>query len=134
MDHVKELTQIDYLLDYGCIPSGPRGWKDPNAVVHTIDIDLASNFAKQAHDKLGDIAAVNDTYGWILLKKGNKKKGLELLTKAHESEPDVNEIKYHYAIALYETGNKKEAKVLLSQLKSDKGNFEGKGDIDKYLN
>ena len=134
-ENKKQPAAIEILSDLGDkFQSDPAKLNDLAWVAHTIDIDLAAKFAKQAHNKLGDMAAVNDTYGWVLLKKGNKNKGLELLAKAHESEPEVKEIEYHYAIALYETGNKKKAKALLRQLKRDKSDFEGKSDIDKYLN
>jgi len=59
--------------------------KDPRAL----------EYAKKAYDLAPNVAAIADTYGWILVEKGELKKGIELLTKAAALEPENQEILYH---------------------------------------
>lgn len=59
--------------------------KDPRAL----------EYAKRAYDLAPDVAAIADTYGWILVERGDLQKGIELLTKAAALEPDNQEILYH---------------------------------------
>lgn len=59
--------------------------KDPRAL----------EYAKRAYDIAPNVAAIADTYGWILVEKGELKKGIELLTKAAALEPENQEILYH---------------------------------------
>ncbi len=103
-------------------------------VIYPMDIDFASVLAKKAYEKLGSTIAVIDTYGWILLKKGENQKGLALLKEAYEGMPEVDEIAYHYAVALYENGSPEEAKPIFIKLNAGERKFEGKEDINQYIN
>lgn len=59
--------------------------KDPRAL----------EYAKRAYDLAPNVAAIADTYGWILVERGDLQKGIELLTKAVALEPENQEIQYH---------------------------------------
>jgi tetratricopeptide (TPR) repeat protein len=59
--------------------------KDPRAL----------EFAKRAYDAAPNVAAIADTYGWILVERGDLQKGIELLTKAATLEPENKEILQH---------------------------------------
>ncbi|HSC68121.1 MAG TPA: tetratricopeptide repeat protein [Cellvibrio sp.] len=59
--------------------------KDPRAV----------EYAKKAYDLAPNTAPIVDTYGWILVEKGELEKGVELLTKAAELDPASKEISDH---------------------------------------
>jgi predicted Zn-dependent protease len=59
--------------------------KDPRAL----------EYAKKAYEVAPDVAAVADTYGWILVESGELQQGIELLTKAAELDPDNQEILNH---------------------------------------
>jgi putative PEP-CTERM system TPR-repeat lipoprotein len=74
--------------------------KDPSAV----------EYAEKALKLAPDSAAVADTLGWILLERGDTKRGLELLGQAAAGAPNSLEIRVHYAKALVRTGDKTAAK------------------------
>lgn len=59
--------------------------KDPRAV----------EYAKKAYELAPNSAAIADTYGWILVEKGELAKGIELLTKAVQLDPESKEIADH---------------------------------------
>lgn len=63
--------------------------KDPRAV----------EYAKKAYDIAPNVAAIADTYGWILVETGELEKGIEILSKATELEPENSEIKDHLSKA-----------------------------------
>ncbi|MGH7341706.1 MAG: tetratricopeptide repeat protein, partial [Candidatus Rokuibacteriota bacterium] len=70
--------------------------KDPGALDH----------AEKAYRLAPDNAAVADTLGWILVERGDTKRGLELLGKATAAAPNALEIRLHYAKALARAGDK----------------------------
>ena len=51
--------------------------------------------AEQAYNLAPKSASVVDTYGWVLFKTGEQKKGKELLAQALELDPDNPEIQAH---------------------------------------
>lgn len=59
--------------------------KDPRAL----------EVAKRAYDVAPNVAAIADTYGWILVERGDLQKGIEVLTKAVALEPENKEILQH---------------------------------------
>lgn len=59
--------------------------KDPRAI----------EYAKKAYDLAPNTAPIADTYGWILVEKGDLVRGIELLNKAAQLDPDNKEIQEH---------------------------------------
>lgn len=59
--------------------------KDPRAL----------EYAKKAYDLAPNTAPIADTYGWILVEKGDLVRGIELLNKAAQLDPDNKEIQDH---------------------------------------
>lgn len=59
--------------------------KDPRAL----------EYAKKAYDLAPNTAPIADTYGWILVEKGDLVRGIELLSKAAQLDPDNKEIQEH---------------------------------------
>jgi len=55
----------------------------------------AAEYAKKAYEIAPNVAAIVDTYGWILVEKGELEKGVELLTKAVSLDPESQEILNH---------------------------------------
>lgn len=55
--------------------------------------------ARAAYDIAPELAAVIDTYGWILFKSGQRERGLELLEQALEKDPENSEIAAHVEAA-----------------------------------
>ncbi|WP_049631525.1 tetratricopeptide repeat protein [Cellvibrio sp. pealriver] len=59
--------------------------KDPRAL----------EYAKKAYEMAPNSAPIADTYGWILVERGELAKGIEILSKAVQLEPDNKEIIDH---------------------------------------
>ncbi len=53
------------------------------------------DIAKRAYDVAPNVAAIADTYGWILVERGELQKGIEVLGKAAALEPENKEILQH---------------------------------------
>src|SRR5690606_17611729 len=78
--------------------------------------------ARAAYKLKPDVAAIADTYGWILLSRGEKAEALDILQKAAGMAPASADIRYHFAKALAENGKKdaalREAQSVLSLTES----------------
>ena len=88
--------------------------------------------AKRAYDSAPGVAAVADTYGWILVQSGKPKDAVELLRQAAATGKDPT-IEYHYAAALAGAGDKEQSRRLLTELLGRSSSFEGAGDARKLL-
>ena len=86
------------------------------AAMETKDPD-ALGYAERAYAKAPENASVLDTYGWLLLQKGDVKRAVEMLTAAVKRAPTAPDIRLHLAKALVEANDKpaarKEVDVLL---------------------
>jgi putative PEP-CTERM system TPR-repeat lipoprotein len=70
----------------------------------------ALGYAEKAYAAAPNSPAIADTLGWLLVEKGDAKRGTEILAKAAASAPNALEIRLHYAKALLKTGDKSGAK------------------------
>jgi Flp pilus assembly protein TadD len=73
----------------------------------------ASVVAKRAYDAAPQSAAVQDTYGWILVESGDLAGGTNLIREAAKALPDSAEVQYHLGAALARSGQVEEARKLL---------------------
>jgi putative PEP-CTERM system TPR-repeat lipoprotein len=79
----------------------------------------AIEYAERAYTLAPNVAGVNNTYGWLLVQKGNTARGIELLRRAVELAPnDVNK-RLILARALVKAGDKSAAKKELAGLAKD---------------
>jgi Flp pilus assembly protein TadD len=69
----------------------------------------ALSLAEQAYNAASQSPAVADTYGWLLVRKGDTGKGLDLLKQAAAGLPREAEVLYHHAYALAKAGRKADA-------------------------
>ena len=72
--------------------------------------------AEEAHEKAPKSAAIMDTLGWILVRKGRVDDGAKFLEKASELAPDQGDIAYHHAVALNKSGRTSDARRKLRKL------------------
>lgn len=87
----------------------------------------AAGLAAEAYQLAPEVAAVADTYGWILVRSGQTVQGLAMLQKANRLSPQDPEVSYHLAYALNASGKKDEARQMLKGLVED-------GKAFRYLN
>jgi putative PEP-CTERM system TPR-repeat lipoprotein len=89
----------------------------------------ALGYAERALKLAPNSAAVLDTYGMLLVKKGEVDKGLSYLSRALTIAPGSNEIRLNYAKALIKAGKKEDARSELRTLQGAKENFKGKQEV-----
>jgi len=73
------------------------------------DLDLALTYARAAQQKLPNFLEVNDTIGWIYLKKNMTSDALGSFKILIDATPNNPEYRYHYAMALFQSGNRVDA-------------------------
>jgi putative PEP-CTERM system TPR-repeat lipoprotein len=88
--------------------------------------------ARQAYDSAPAVAAIADTYGWILLESGKAAQALPILASAAQGSSD-SATQYHYAVALIKTGSREEGLKRLRELLARDAHFDGAADARKLL-
>ena len=74
-----------------------------------------------------------DTLGWIMVKTGDAKAGVSLLSQASTQRPTDPTLKYHLAVALKDTGKPAEATPILAALVASPEDFDDKPAARKLL-
>jgi putative PEP-CTERM system TPR-repeat lipoprotein len=95
----------------------------------------ALELAKKAYAAAPAHPMVADTYGWLLVEKGEVGEGIEILRKAAASPGATPEIRYHLAAALARNGQRDTALGMLRKLETDRGNgYESiRPDVERLL-
>jgi tetratricopeptide (TPR) repeat protein len=78
------------------------------------DLDDALTKAQRAKQLLPNLAEINDTLGWIYLKKNLPDNAVEIFKDLVSKQPNQSTFRYHLAMALSQKGDKSRA---LEQLK-----------------
>jgi putative PEP-CTERM system TPR-repeat lipoprotein len=97
--------------------------KDPKAL----------SYAERALRIAPDNAAVLDTYGTLLVEKGEAQRGVEYLARAARLAPERRDIRLNYAKGLASAGRKPQARKELEALLATPEEFPGKADIHALL-
>jgi putative PEP-CTERM system TPR-repeat lipoprotein len=93
----------------------------------------AFGYAERAVKLAPNNAAVLDTYGTLLIKKGETTKGLDYLNRAVVLAPSRLDIRLKYGRALAQAGQKDAARKELEALQAVPEDFPGKSDIPQLL-
>ena len=93
----------------------------------------ALSYAERAAKLVPNNAAILDTYGSLLVKKGESAKGLEYMGRAAKLAPGRYDIRLNYAKALAGAGQKGEARKELEALQAVPEDFPGKSEIPALL-
>lgn len=93
----------------------------------------ALGYAERAVKLAPSNAAVLDTYGMLLMKKGERAKGLEYLSRASKLASSRYDIRINYAKALAEAGQKDLARKELEVLQATPEDFPGKSELPALL-
>lgn len=93
----------------------------------------ALDYAEKAYAAAPNSPAIADTLGWMLVERGDAKRGTELLAKAVAAAPNAHEIRLHYAKALLKTGDKAGAKRELEAVAAAPGERPQKAEAAELL-
>lgn len=93
----------------------------------------AEAMAREAYQAAPEVAAIADTYGWILLTAGKSKEALPLLEKAAAAAKTDLEIQYHLAAAQARNGQADKSKVLLREVLSSGQTFPWRSEAERLL-
>lgn len=93
----------------------------------------AVGYAERALKLAPNSAAILDTYGTLLVKKGETAKGLEYLSRATKAAPGRYDLRMNYAKALAGAGQKDAARKELEALQAVAEDFPGKSEIPALL-
>jgi putative PEP-CTERM system TPR-repeat lipoprotein len=93
----------------------------------------ALGYAERAVKLAPNNAAILDTYGILLIKKGEVDKGLQTLARAAQAAPARYDIRLNHARALAQAGRKDEARREFEALQALPEDFPGKGEIAGLL-
>jgi putative PEP-CTERM system TPR-repeat lipoprotein len=93
----------------------------------------ALGYAERALKLAPNSAAILDTYGMLLVKKGEVDKGLPYLERARQAAPGRHDLRLNYAKALIKAGRKDDARKELEALQGVKDDFPGKGEVAGLL-
>jgi tetratricopeptide (TPR) repeat protein len=93
----------------------------------------ALELAERAYNVAPRSAAIQDTYGWLLLEHGQVDKAVQMLGDAFKGLPGNAEVLYHYAAALAKSGKADEAVPLLEEALDGQLPPAAKADAQKLL-
>ncbi len=113
----------DNALAWNNLAFAQQQLKDPGAL----------ESAEKAHAADRANPAIMDTLGWILVERGEFKRGLALLQSALAKAPDTPDIRYHAAVALAKSGDKAGARKQLEQLLASGKRFAELEDAKAFL-
>jgi putative PEP-CTERM system TPR-repeat lipoprotein len=97
------------------------------------DDPRALDLARRAYAAAPASAAIQDTYGWLLVQGGELDRGLELLRSAARAMPALPDIQFHYGAALARKGLGSEAKPVLRQVMQSRAPAEVKAEAQREL-
>jgi len=93
----------------------------------------ALDLARRAYEAAPGSAAIQDTYGWLLVEQGELDRGLELLRSAARALPGSPEVQFHLGAALARKGLDAEAGPVLEKVVSGRAPAEIKAEARREL-
>ncbi len=100
---------------------------------HLNQLDKAYDLAKRARTLQPSDAALADTLGWILYKRGEYQQAVALLAESAAKIPNSPEIQFHLGMAHYMMGQTEAARVAFKQAASSTSDFPGKQEAQRRL-
>jgi tetratricopeptide (TPR) repeat protein len=97
------------------------------------NLDKAYDLARKARELLGQDAAVGDTFGWVLYKRGDYQQALPVLQESAGKAADNPDIQFHLGMTAYMMGQTDLARVALKKAASAAKDFPGKDESKRRL-
>jgi putative PEP-CTERM system TPR-repeat lipoprotein len=123
----------EYLAVLEHYPGHIGALKNVALLYHAEGSDEGIRYAKKAYELAPGRPDILDTYGWLLVKGGDSRRGLVLLQEAVVKAPHLPEVRYHMAVALAEAGRNDEARGELERLLDKQADFPGAGEARELL-
>lgn len=97
------------------------------------DLDQALTYATRAKQRMPEHAEINDTLGWIYLKKNLTDNALDTFRTLVVKAPQNPTYHYHYAMALLQKGDRENARKECQTALADKPNKRQEGEIRQLM-
>src|SRR5438552_6425846 len=97
------------------------------------NLDKAYDLARKARELLGQDAAVGDTFGWVLYKRGDYQQALPILQESAGKAADNPEVQFHLGMTAYMMGQTDLARLALRKAASAAKDFPGKDESKRRL-
>lgn len=96
-------------------------------------LDKAESYARKAALKESEDAFILDTLGWVLYKKGEYKKAVDVLEKAHTMQPDVGIISEHLGDVYAKLNMHDKARALFIKASADEADGQHKKELESKV-
>jgi len=100
---------------------------------HALKDERALRAAEAAYALAPFAPHIQDTYGWLLIQKGDFARGIKLLRMARTNLPHNQEVQFHLAVALHKSGDNASARKELQALLANGTAFSQVGDARALL-
>jgi tetratricopeptide (TPR) repeat protein len=100
---------------------------------HLNQLDRAFELAEKARTLDSESPVISDTLGWILFKRKEYPRSLELLRQSAAKLPDNPEVQFHLAMVSQASGETEAARAAFTKAASATVDFPGKSEIKKHL-
>ena len=97
------------------------------------DLDKAYELARKARDLQPQDVAINDTFGWVLYKRGDYQQALPVLQESAQKAGDNPEIQFHLGMTAYMMGQADLARIAFKNAASATKDFSGKDESKRRL-
>jgi Flp pilus assembly protein TadD len=97
------------------------------------NLDVALQLAQTAKQKLPEVPDVNDTLGYVYLKKDLASLAIPPLQASVRKDPKNSTYQYHLGLAYAKAGDKVKAKKALEQALAVNASFPGADDARRML-
>jgi tetratricopeptide (TPR) repeat protein len=97
------------------------------------NLDEALKLAQAASQQARDVAAVQDTLGWVYYRKGSHRAAIDALGQAVRLEPKGAVYHYHLGMAYLKNGEKDQAKRSLAEALKLSASFPGADEAKRTL-
>jgi cellulose synthase operon protein C len=130
-NYASAVAEYDFIMKQG--NSSPAVLNNLSWALDRMNSPRALATAERAFKAAPDQPDIADTYGWIVLRRQDKVKGLQILQKAAPKRPNDANMQYHLAVALHANGRGAEASRLLDTTLAKNKSFDSLNDARALL-
>jgi Flp pilus assembly protein TadD len=131
----RDLARKYYEMSIKTDPNNPLALNNLAFLISEMNGDLnqALTYAERAKQRMPDHPEVNDTLGWIYLKKNLTDNAIDTFRTLVVQDPLNPLYHYHYAVALMQKGDRETAKKECVSALADKPNKEQENQIHQLM-